>query len=594
MQNIIKTLIRSLLGGKGIAAGLLLSAIFSVGIAAALQTEPSIPPPPMPEAPGQILAPTDPSQSIRLPIPPRSVAPDPTVKNEPVFDYGTSLKNSGVVFQATIRDKSDLNKFIPNARVTIPEIRYNRRIENSAFALKEEVLAEKRELLVTVIAEAQGYGTHTYKNVPISLGDVTFLDLQLTPGNSPTLESTMYPRIEGDRPPQGKVIPQSNSATGGTLAATDISSPPKYIKVAIHENGPDGKPNKDGQVIKTETVDFDFYVKHVLPSEWISSWSQESLKAGAMAVRNYAWYWILAGGKYPQYGADVDNSTNTQVYIPTFSKLSTDGAIDAIATAGWTQNGAISQSFYCAGSYGAGGTCPVAPGNSMTQWGSAYWADQGKDYQWILNYYYTNPLPTHYGMVAPAPKTVAWNVTPSSIGLNFYAPGATWYYVIKWTGSNLINIYFGQGSYVTDTGLPTNQTQYYAVAAWGPGGWSPWTFSGHGYIAAIAKDPSVYPSPPYTQPYFVTDKEIRLRAVTANSNATWGSVIRWNGSAWQTMYFGPTLKNTDISSLPFVELVQQNLNPGSLEYFAASTYDPAQGWSDWSNFQGNLAIFTQP
>ena len=131
------------------------------------------------------------------------------------------------------------------------------------------------------------------------------------------------------------------------------------------------------------------------------------------------------------------------------------------------------------------------------------------------------------------------------------------------------------------------------MTAWGPGGWSPWTFAGHGYIAAIAKN-QTYTTPPYTQPFFVTDKEIRLRAVTANPNATWGSIIRWNGTAWQTMYFGPTLKNSDIAAMPFIELVQQNLNPGALEYFAASTYDPTQGWSDWSNFQGNLAIFVHP
>ncbi len=36
------------------------------------------------------------------------------------------------------------------------------------------------------------------------------------------------------------------------------------------------------------------------------------LKAGAVAIRTYAWYWVNAGGKYDC--ADIDDTTASQVY----------------------------------------------------------------------------------------------------------------------------------------------------------------------------------------------------------------------------------------------------------------------------------------
>ena len=77
---------------------------------------------------------------------------------------------------------------------------------------------------------------------------------------------------------------------------------------------------------EVETIDFKEYAKHVLPNEWGARWPGESLRAGAMAVKMYAWSYIAAGGKWPD--ADVYDSTCDQVYIPSISYASTDRAVE--------------------------------------------------------------------------------------------------------------------------------------------------------------------------------------------------------------------------------------------------------------------------
>ena len=77
-----------------------------------------------------------------------------------------------------------------------------------------------------------------------------------------------------------------------------------------------------------EVVPFRDYLKHVLPNEWVPTWSPAALKAGAMAVKSYAWYWVSVGGKQVSLGADVKDNTDDQVYDPNVSYASTDAAVD--------------------------------------------------------------------------------------------------------------------------------------------------------------------------------------------------------------------------------------------------------------------------
>lgn len=215
-------------------------------------------------------------------------------------------------------------------------------------------------------------------------------------------------RLASDEQPQKNRAANTQSYSVERVAVS--MNPPATIRV--YRTG-------TGQV---EVVPFRDYLKRTLPNEWIPTWGAESLKAGAMAVKTYAWYWISVGGKYGAQGADVRDNVDDQVYDPNVSYASTDAAVDATFQYVLTRNGSLFQTQYCAGSYSGEqtGSCPWG-GSYMTQWGSAYYADRGKPWGWIVQFYYTGsvitpnppgggydggPVPTPAGQPTQAPTAL--------------------------------------------------------------------------------------------------------------------------------------------------------------------------------------------
>jgi hypothetical protein len=138
-----------------------------------------------------------------------------------------------------------------------------------------------------------------------------------------------------------------------------------------------------------QVVDFKFYCKHVLPSEWLPYWPAESLRAGAIAVEEYAWYYVSRGGKWPSLGADVKDNWADQKYDPSFSDTRTDAAVDYIWGSYILRNGALFAVQYCGDkSLDANYRCPLHL-SRMPQWGTYYLArDKGWDWQQIIHYYW--------------------------------------------------------------------------------------------------------------------------------------------------------------------------------------------------------------
>ncbi len=141
----------------------------------------------------------------------------------------------------------------------------------------------------------------------------------------------------------------------------------------------------------TKSIDFYYYVKNVLPNEWIvGSWSFEAVKAGAMAVKMYGWYYT----KYPKwsrYNADVMDNTNDQVFRVGSEHWRGTAAVNAVGGIGIRKRWGIFVTHYYAGSYSPAGR----HSGWMSQWGSKYLADHGYNWKQILDYYYSkdnNPI----------------------------------------------------------------------------------------------------------------------------------------------------------------------------------------------------------
>ena len=177
----------------------------------------------------------------------------------------------------------------------------------------------------------------------------------------------------------------SAAATTSAAPASSALTPPATIKVA--RRFPANDPS--GVIVAVDTVDFRTYCVRVLSHEWAppSAFSDEALRAGALAVKDYAWYWATRPTKLSDvaaWGANVDDTTNYQEYMNWDYGQRYRDAVNSTWGTALTRDGQIFEASYYAGSYSGSAT----DGSHMTQWGSQYWAAQGKDHQWILDYYY--------------------------------------------------------------------------------------------------------------------------------------------------------------------------------------------------------------
>src|SRR5664280_2095164 len=116
-------------------------------------------------------------------------------------------------------------------------------------------------------------------------------------------------------------------AAAALLAATvwlpAVSSPPVVQAAACTGWSSTTTPPPTIRVLRltgvVQTVDFETYVKVVMPAEWPPAWPIEAMRAGAVTIKQYAWYYTMhyrsqltgTGGC-----ADVYDNNNDQVYNP--------------------------------------------------------------------------------------------------------------------------------------------------------------------------------------------------------------------------------------------------------------------------------------
>jgi stage II sporulation SpoD-like protein len=188
--------------------------------------------------------------------------------------------------------------------------------------------------------------------------------------------------------------PPPASAAGECGSYRSETVPPTTIRVFRTATG------------AVETVDFRAYVKNVLSREWISSWTTESIRAGALAVKHYAWYQILHWRGYTNAAGscfDVFDSTRDQVYDPS---RPTHAPMAAAVDATWgsiaTKSGRIFATYYNAG--GVNEPCGArVNGWQMFQWGSQACGLAGMGAAAIMAVYYAGVVVTSAPAVAPPP-----------------------------------------------------------------------------------------------------------------------------------------------------------------------------------------------
>ncbi|MGD0861385.1 MAG: SpoIID/LytB domain-containing protein [Candidatus Limnocylindrales bacterium] len=177
---------------------------------------------------------------------------------------------------------------------------------------------------------------------------------------------------------------------------TSTRVPPPTIRV-LRTSGP-----SSGHV---QTVNFKSYVQIVLAAEWPSSWPASTLQTGAIATKQYGWYFTMHYRGGTAHGAcyDVADNTNDQIYQPE-SRTPSAGQLAAI-NATWneslTKNGSFLMTGYRSGANGL--PCGAdADGSHLFQHSSVDCANQGMTADEILHVYLDPGLATWRPATDPA------------------------------------------------------------------------------------------------------------------------------------------------------------------------------------------------
>ncbi|MEZ4327449.1 MAG: SpoIID/LytB domain-containing protein [Polyangiales bacterium] len=234
-------------------------------------------------------------------------------------------------------------------------------------------------------------------------------------------------------PPADAVPPSASPGTGdggdehtdpGTVggAVAPLVQLPAVIRVwrssqsgALAPSAGNGwADNSCNPAVTVETIPLEEYVGGVVTHEWIPSWHEEALRAGAIATRTYAVRWAERGGRWDC--ADVDDGTVTQVYRDTHT-VAGDAAVQATLGLVVTRDGAIITTEFSAENtdptaFGVDdptctGTTRFGHGRGMCQWGTQRWANGT-----CAN------APCDFGAFGAEPKQHVWMV-------EHYYPGAT-------------------------------------------------------------------------------------------------------------------------------------------------------------------------
>ncbi len=254
-----------------------------------------------------------------------------------------------------------------------------------------------------VDAQAPGYigMSHTLRSVTTGLAQLDFAMIPREP------DAEMSRQIDEKLEQYEQEISvelEAHILHDGQVVASGMTSVPRTVRLLVREN----PAVIDSPPVEVIVLDFEEYLKGVVPVEMSPAWPQEALKAQAVAARSYA---AASMGKHAAEGADVCSSVHCQAWRPTHYET-TDRAVEATRGVAATYGGSIIWAFFhscCGGhtqdiedvwpsaqplAYARGVPCPCqcaknGHGIGMCQYGARAMAQAGATYDQILKHYYT-------------------------------------------------------------------------------------------------------------------------------------------------------------------------------------------------------------
>ena len=288
---------------------------------------------------------------------------------------------------------------VANAELEIPALGVSARTDSRGRFVLDSVTAPNQSLAtasakyvkVAVRVSARGFGDWKATGIPLNIGtNATRLYIELN--QAPTkikyvpAEERVKPRVKGATAKTGPGWASPGPSPSGTSGCTGYGS--QYM--------PTGQVRLYRTASNTlETVNFNFYVRGVLPREWFPTDPLEALKPGALAIREYSWYWtnnwrggIVPSGPYVGQCYDLsDDPGSYQDYDPTRASAASDTAVSAMWDWKMADANGIFDAQYASGF--SGEACGAnATGVKMFQSGTVTCANQSLKWWEIVDRYY--------------------------------------------------------------------------------------------------------------------------------------------------------------------------------------------------------------
>lgn len=136
-----------------------------------------------------------------------------------------------------------------------------------------------------------------------------------------------------------------------------VTSVKRQEGTPVYRGNVEIKAESEGLLLINE-LPVEQYLEGVVPSEMPSSYPPEALKVQAVCARTYAWK-QMQEKRLEEYGADVDDSVNFQVYQNVFPKESTTNAVNDTRGEVICQNKELIEAYYFSTSAGETSTDEV-------------------------------------------------------------------------------------------------------------------------------------------------------------------------------------------------------------------------------------------
>ncbi len=210
---------------------------------------------------------------------------------------------------------------------------------------EKETDGKADKTVIRVLLRTNGYAGEVHPNVSLSAA------------GGLTLEGTKEKR-ETKEGESVTIAPDDTLFQGGTIRVRPKKEGEK-ITISSLKRG-SGIPSYRGELELYQTAQgiavinelpLESYLYAVVPSEMPASYEEEALKAQAVCARSYA-YCHMEGQAYPEYRANVDDSTAYQVYGNSKEQEKTIAAVDATRGEKLLYQGKVVKAYYFSTSCG--------------------------------------------------------------------------------------------------------------------------------------------------------------------------------------------------------------------------------------------------